>query len=161
MSLRVRFQIAFLDSDDVESWAKLMLLEGIWIGCLVVLDCCAKPGFAANALKWESCDGYRVARLPVPGAGRAGFTLLPGETTGIRFTNALPETRRTANANLMNGSGVALGDYDGDGLCDIYLCDLSGSNVLYRNLGGWRFQDVTREAGVVCSNQTSTGAVFA
>ena len=65
------------------------------------------------------------------------------------------------NQNLLNGSGVALGDYDGDGLCDIYLCDLGGTNVLYRNLGGWKFQDVTREAGVTCPNQSSTGAVFA
>jgi enediyne biosynthesis protein E4 len=66
-----------------------------------------------------------------------------------------------ANANLMNGSGVALGDYDGDGLCDIYLCDLAGTNVLFRNLGGWQFKDATSEAGVACPNQTSTGAVFA
>lgn len=66
-----------------------------------------------------------------------------------------------ANGNLMNGSGVALGDYDGDGLCDIYLCNLNGTNALYRNLGNWRFQDVTREAGVACPGQASTGAAFA
>ena len=66
-----------------------------------------------------------------------------------------------ANANLLNGSGVALGDYDGDGLCDIYLCDLNGKNALYRNLGGWKFVDVTDSAGVACPGQTSTGAVFA
>lgn len=63
--------------------------------------------------------------------------------------------------NLMNGSGVALGDYDGDGLCDIYLCDLGGHNKLYKNLGHWKFKDVTAEAGVACPDQTSTGAVFA
>lgn len=66
-----------------------------------------------------------------------------------------------ANANLLNGSGVALGDYDGDGFCDIYLCDLGGKNALFRNLGNWKFTNVTDGAGVACPGQTSTGAVFA
>ena len=55
--------------------------------------------------------------------------------------------------------GVATFDYDGDGLVDIYL--LNGSTVaalegkekppraaLYRNLGNWKFEDVTDKAGV-------------
>jgi hypothetical protein len=56
------------------------------------------------------------------------------------------------------GSGVALFDYDGDGRLDIYLvtaAELTKTrervphrNVLYRNLGGFRFEDVSRSAGV-------------
>src|SRR5205823_5573138 len=70
---------------------------------------------------------------------------------------------RTGESNrvLFNGSGVALGDYDNDGLPDIYFCSLNGNNALYKNLGGWRFKDVTRESGIVCSNQFCRGAVFA
>jgi len=83
------------------------------------------------------------------------------EETGIRFTNLLSEAQTAANQNLLNGSGVALGDYDGDGLCDVYLCSLVGTNTLYRNLGDWKFQDVTGETGVACPGQTSTGGVFA
>src|SRR6266481_4067073 len=49
----------------------------------------------------------------------------------------------------------------GDGWCDIYLCGLENGNRLYRNLGGWKFEDITESAGVACSNQYSTGAVFA
>jgi hypothetical protein len=54
--------------------------------------------------------------------------------------------------------GVALLDYDGDGLLDIYLvtaAELTATrqrvphrNALYRNLGGWRFEDVSKQAGV-------------
>ena len=38
---------------------------------------------------------------------------------------------------------MALGDYDGDGRCDVYLCNLDGRNALFRNKGGWKFEDVT------------------
>jgi hypothetical protein len=58
-------------------------------------------------------------------------------------------------------SGLALFDYDGDGLIDIYFpngAPLLGTKVdkpprhaLYKNLGGWRFKDVSQEAGVVCT----------
>jgi hypothetical protein len=54
--------------------------------------------------------------------------------------------------------GVALFDYDGDGDIDIYFLNgapLKGAkvtvpptNALYRNDGGWKFTDVTQEAGV-------------
>ncbi len=115
----------------------------------------------SNALNWQVTGGVRSAALPIPPSGKTGFRLLPAAMTGITFTNTLSEERAMANANLMNGSGVALGDYDGDGLCDIYLCNLNGTNALYKNLGNWRFKDVTKEAGVDCPNQTSTGAVFA
>jgi hypothetical protein len=54
--------------------------------------------------------------------------------------------------------GVALLDYDGDGLLDIYLVTaaeltptrqrVAHRNALYHNLGGWKFEDVSRQAGV-------------
>jgi hypothetical protein len=56
-----------------------------------------------------------------------------------------------------NGSGVAVFDYDNDGLLDIYFatCTLlplgtaeKGPNRLYKNLGGNHFRDVTKESGL-------------
>jgi len=121
------------------------------------------PGFPADpgTPEWKAFTGGREAALPVPAAGKTGFTLLPPAATGVLFTNTLSDRRAAANINLLNGSGLALGDYDGDGLCDIYLCNLNGTNALFRNLGGWRWKEIAAEAGVECLNQTSTGAVFA
>ena len=110
---------------------------------------------------WHAVPGGRWRALPEPAAGQTRFTLLGPETTGLAFTNHLAETTAARNRILENGSGVALGDVDGDGWCDVYFCRLEGDNVLYRNLGNWRFEDITARAGVACSGQFSTGAAFA
>src|SRR6267154_6377251 len=113
-------------------------------------------------LQWSEGPGYRSAMLPLAGRpGEAGFTRLSPHDTGINFTNILTDEKTAENQIRLNGSGVALGDVDGDGWCDIYLCGLENGNRLYRNLGQWKFVDITESAGVACSNQFSTGAVFA
>src|SRR5437762_239078 len=122
------------------------------------------PGRAAGAdaaMNWQTAPGYRWRQLPVPGAGKTGFNLLPPQTSGIFFTNHISSERYLANSVLLNGSGVAAGDVDGDGLCDLYFCGLDGPNVLYRNLGNWKFEDITVAAGVACPALDATGAVFA
>ncbi len=116
---------------------------------------------SAQSLSWTAFGPHRLAKLAPRVDHPPGFTRLISRDTGINFTNSLSVARKLANANLMNGSGLALGDYDGDGLCDIYFCDLSGTNALFKNLGDWRFTNVTDQAGVACPKQTSTGAVFA
>ena len=115
----------------------------------------------SGPLAFREVQGHRVAELKVPSEGHAGFTLMPPEVTGIAFTNLVPETRSLTNHILLNGSGVAAGDVDGDGLCDIFFCGIGGHSVLYRNLGGWKFQDITREAGLEFTNLDATGAVLA
>ena len=92
-------------------------------------------GAAAVPPAWEQHPGYRVARLPVPAAGKTGFTLLTPEQTGITYSNLLDEARGTANRILQNGSGLAVGDYDNDGRPDIFFCGVDSTNRLYRNLG--------------------------
>ncbi len=96
----------------------------------------------------------------VPGK-RPGFSMVPGEQSGILFTNVLSNAGASQNQIRANGSGVAAGDVDGDGWCDLYFCRMEGGNVLYRNLGNWKFEDVTAGAGVACAGQNSSGAVFA
>jgi enediyne biosynthesis protein E4 len=57
------------------------------------------------------------------------------------------------------GMGVAVADYDNDGLPDIYISGYGG-NALYHNLGGCKFEDVTDKAGVGASG-FSTGVAWA
>ena len=134
----------------------LILLASCPLRCAI-----AQPAESGSAQ--AASGGVKIRRLPVSGhdEGKPGFSVLPGASTGVTFSNVLSQAAIEKNRILENGSGVALGDVDGDGLCDIYLCRLEGDNALYRNLGGWRFQDVTQEAGVACSGQYSTGAVLA
>ena len=83
---------------------------------------------------------------PSPGQ-RTGFVTVPPTVTGIAFSNSIAPLRMAANNNLMNGSGLAAGDFDQDGWCDLYFCALDGKNALYRNLGGWRFEEDGRIRG--------------
>jgi enediyne biosynthesis protein E4 len=56
------------------------------------------------------------------------------------------------------GMGVAVADYDNDGLPDIYVTGYGG-NVLYHNLGNCKFEDVTEKAGVG-GGELSLGAAW-
>jgi hypothetical protein len=119
------------------------------------------PGVGSYGLDWRSEAGFRSAALPVPATGKIGFTRLTPDTTGITFSHQLSQAAAAKNRILENGSGVALGDVDGDGWCDVYFCRLEGPNALYRNLGQWKFAEITKSAGVACAEQFSTGACFA
>ncbi len=87
------------------------------------------------------------------GSGTTLFTLLPPEQTGITEINHYDDPAmwgahyREFSLGAI-GTGVAIADYDGDGRPDIFVVSKSGLNHLYRNLGGFKFEDVTEKAGV-------------
>lgn len=74
------------------------------------------------------------------------FTVLAPEKTGIFFLNELKEN--LDNNGLYyeyyyNGGGVAVADFNNDGLVDIYFVNSTTTNKLYLNTGGFKFKDVT------------------
>src|SRR5262245_19494704 len=112
------------------------------------------------ALAWSDGVGFRIMEVHPGTVGKTGFTLMNPTATVVWFTNVLQGDAYVTNAVAHNGSGVTVGDVDGDGWQDIYLCSLQGPNRLYRNLGNWRFEqmDIGEAA---CVGQCSTGATFA
>jgi hypothetical protein len=60
-----------------------------------------------------------------------------------------------------HGTGVAVGDYNGDGYDDIYLVNQLGKNGLFKNNGDGTFTDVTDQAGVGLGDRICAGATFA
>jgi enediyne biosynthesis protein E4 len=116
---------------------------------------------ATSDIRWTNSPAGRYAPLPPLLSGSAGFTRLDPHSTGIHFTNVLAPSRYLTNQVLPSGAGVAAGDVDGDGWCDLFFCGLDSPNRLYRNLGGWRFEDITEAAGLADDNRDNTGATFA
>ncbi|HJR35396.1 MAG TPA: CRTAC1 family protein, partial [Gemmatimonadales bacterium] len=110
---------------------------------------------------WQEADGSRWRELGGAGRGTAGFTALPSSRTGMTLANTVSEEAAYQNRHLMHGSGVAIGDVDGDDLPDIYLARIEGPNALYLNQGGWRFREAAAERGVALADAPSTGAVLA
>jgi hypothetical protein len=79
------------------------------------------------------------------------FKFIPAEYSGVDFNNKIVEND-TLNpidvTNIYNGGGVGVGDFNNDGLQDLYFTGNVVSNKLYLNKGKLKFQDITKEAGV-------------
>src|SRR5260370_38564398 len=74
------------------------LLQVMTIAALLLMT--NKTAAAGAVLNWQTGPGYRWRELPVPAAGKTGFTLLPPQTTGIFFTNFISDQRAVTNQNL-------------------------------------------------------------
>ena len=89
------------------------------------------------------------------------FAQVSPEMSGVDLRLDFPSS---AHFDLMtdqtSGSGVAIGDVDGDGLPDLFFTAYNQGNRLYRNLGDWRFEDVTQTAGVSGDGRWCGGASF-
>jgi hypothetical protein len=79
------------------------------------------------------------------------FHLISSNQSGIHFNNKIVEND-TVNpinmTNIYNGGGVGIGDFNNDGLQDVYFTGNKTSNKLYLNKGNFKFDDVTNAAGV-------------
>jgi len=79
------------------------------------------------------------------------FQLLKSDHTNITFNNLITESDTLnvlAFEYIYNGSGVGVGDFNNDGLSDIFFGGNMVSSRLYLNRGYFKFEDVTKSAGV-------------
>ena len=106
-----------------------------------------------------------VVRAPLPlrhlGHTKQLFRKVPTAESRIDLVHKFPVDAPTSLlSDQYSGSGVCIGDADGDGLPDIYITNYDQGNRLYRNLGGFRFEDVTKSAGVSGEGRWCAGASF-
>ena len=83
--------------------------------------------------------------------------------SGITFRNwVTPDGGKNFRpAHYDHGNGITIADIDGDGLSDIYFTSYIGGNELWRNLGGGKFENITKKAGVACKGRINVTASFA
>ncbi len=88
------------------------------------------------------------------------FELLRKDATGLEFKNTLMESVDFNALNYMyyyNGGGVGAGDFNKDGLVDLYFTSNMGPNKLFLNQGNLQFRDVTEQAQLEGREGWTTG----
>jgi hypothetical protein len=108
--------------------------------------------FALGSFSIFSCTQKR--KLP------AAFEVLTSERTGLDFDNHLNSSDSFNLFKYMyfyNGAGVAAGDFNNDGLIDLYFASNQGDNSLYLNKGNLQFRNVTAQCGIPLDRAWSTG----
>src|SRR5207245_2061046 len=120
-------------------------------------------------------EGLAAAFVDVDGDGWEDLFLggrLYRNLEGKRFVDYTDRT----NLRLRQGcTGLAIADYDRDGLADLYVCYggrpkgsswIEGAaaeslgNQLWRNKGNWQFEDVTRAAGAAAGSRSTFAAIW-
>ena len=90
----------------------------------------------------------------------SAFEVLDAKQTGLNFANKLTPTNNFNVFHYMyfyNGAGVAAGDFNNDGLIDLFFASNQGQNKLYLNTGNMHFKDATAEAHISNDGGWSTG----
>lgn len=88
------------------------------------------------------------------------FEVLEKEQTGLDFTNQLkpsPEFNMFKYMYFYNGAGVGAGDFNNDGLIDLFFCSNQGDSKLFLNKGKLQFKEITKEANIPEDGSWSTG----
>ena len=104
-------------------------------------------------------DIYFLNATPLPRGSQVG----PAPTNRLYRNNGdwtfTDVTEEAGVADTGYGLGVTIGDYNNNGLPDIYVNNF-GPNVMYRNNGDGTFTDVTAETGVADGDKVGAGASF-
>ncbi len=92
--------------------------------------------------------GYPYQQKTIRRSGK--FEQLNPLSTGFKVTSSPEINAQDAEqiGSPFTGSGIALGDVDGDGLSDVFVASRSNGGRLFKNLGGFNFKDVTASVGL-------------
>jgi enediyne biosynthesis protein E4 len=141
-------QQAGLTVSHISSPEKRYIIESV-SGGIGLIDCDNDGKLDIIVVNGSNVDRYRQH------GGDPMITLYHQEAD-LKFTDV---TKQAGLNRVGWGMGVAVADYDNDGLPDIYVTGYGG-NALYHNLGNCKFEDVTDKAGVAVGG-LSLGAAWA
>ncbi len=116
------------------------------------MNCRSFLCFASAVIMWISCGEKKD--------GPIAFSVLHSDKTGLRFANTLTSTDSFNLFKYMyfyNGAGVGAGDFNNDGLTDIFFASNQAQNSLFLNQGNLKFKDVTKAAAIPDDRAWSTG----
>jgi hypothetical protein len=120
-------------------------------------------------MAWRCCKNFLIACLLAAGSlaqGAAAAEIRFEEMAakaGIDFRHQRAKFDSKVQKIMpwltAGGAAVAVGDFDNDGLDDIYVTTsrMGAPNKLYRNLGDWKFEDVAPQVGLADVNGPTTG----
>ena len=83
------------------------------------------------------------------------FEVLDNTKTGLNFANTLTPSDSFNVFHYMyfyNGAGIGAGDFNNDGLIDLFFASNQGQNKIYLNTGNLHFKDVTTDAQIPNDN---------
>lgn len=92
------------------------------------------------------------------------FQLMSPSETGIRFENKILETEQLNYYyydGIYQGAGSAVLDVNKDGLQDVFLVSNQGPEKLYLNKGRFKFEDISKNAGIEGGSEWTTGVTVA
>ena len=138
---------AGLTVSHISSPAARYIIESV-SGGVGLIDCDNDGKLDIITVNGSTVDRYRQQ-------GGDLLVTLYHQDADLKFTDI---TKQAGLTRKGWGMGVAVADYDNDGLPDIYVTGYGG-NVLYHNLGNCRFEDVTEKAGVG-GGELSLGAAW-
>ena len=138
---------AGLTVSHISSTDKRYIIESV-SGGIGLFDCDNDGKLDIIAVNGSHVDRYRKQ-------GGDPMITLYHQDADLKFTDI---TKQAGLTHKGWGMGVAVADYDNDGLPDIYVTGYGG-NALYHNLGNCKFEDVTEKAGVAVGG-LSLGAAW-
>lgn len=114
-------------------------------------------GMVVLLLSVNTSSGIAQRKAPL-------FSQMSEKETGLSYLNTI---REDDSLNVMryeylyNGAGLGIGDFNKDGLNDVFFSGNTSANKLFLNKGGFKFRDITTAAGVGGNGTWSTGVSIA
>ena len=93
-------------------------------------------------------------------APKSLFSKVAASSSGVMFKNQLTETHSYnyfTHPYMYLGGGVAVGDINNDGLEDLFFTGNMVPNKLYLNKGNFRFEDISKSAGMAGDGRWYSG----